>query len=198
MNWLAHLLLSEPTPAFRIGNLLPDFVRPALLAGLPLDFQRGIECHRRIDAFTDSHPVVRRSTSRFDPPYRRFAGILVDVFYDHYLARDWTVHASIPLATFVTEVYVGIELYRDQLPSLGYARLSQMKSDDWLSSYGDLSGIEMALQRIGMRLRRPFDLAAGISVLDRNYGAFQADFEEFFPKLRAHTEAVSVVRSPST
>jgi len=197
MNWLAHLLLSEPTPAFRIGNLLPDFVRPPMLAGLPLDFQRGIECHRRIDAFTDSHPVVRRSTSRFDPPYRRFAGILVDVFYDHYLARNWTAHASMPLATFVTEVYVGIESHRDQLPALAYARLTQMKSHDWLSSYGDLSGIEMALQRIGMRLRRPVDLAAAISVLDRNYEAFRADFQEFFPQLRAHVEAVNAARSPN-
>src|SRR5262245_27969290 len=103
MNWLAHLLLSEPTSAFRIGSLLPDFVRPPLLAGLPIDFQRGIECHRRIDAFTDAHPIVRRSVGRFVPPYRRFAGILVDVFYDHFLARDWTAHASIPLTDFVGE-----------------------------------------------------------------------------------------------
>src|SRR5688572_24690517 len=180
MNWLAHLLLSEPTPAFRIGNLLPDFVRPSMLEGLPVDFQRGIECHRRIDAFTDAHPVVRRSLARFQPPYRRFAGIFVDVFYDHFLSQDWGVHASMPLSSSVEEVHAAIETHRDQLPPIAYARLCQMKSDGWLFSYGDRCGVESALRRISTRLRRPFDLGGGIEVLDQNYEALRADFREFF------------------
>jgi acyl carrier protein phosphodiesterase len=195
MNWLAHLLLSEPTPAFRIGNLLPDFVKPPLLEGLPGDFQRGIACHRRIDAFTDAHPVVRRSIGRFDPPFRRFAGILVDVFYDHFLAVDWPVHASIPLTDFVAEVYAGIELHREDLPFLAYERLTQMRSGNWLYRYGDLPGIETTLRRLGGRLRRPFDLAAATLVLDRHYDSLRSDFTEFFPQLRTHAETVTAAGS---
>jgi acyl carrier protein phosphodiesterase len=195
MNWLAHLLLSEPTAAFRIGNLLPDFVKPPLLEGLPVDFQRGIACHRRIDAFTDAHPVVRRSMDRFAPPFRRFAGILVDVFYDHFLAVEWPAHASTPLTDFVAEVHAGIELHREDLPSLAYERLTQMKSDNWLCRYGDLPGIETTLRRLSARLRRPFDLAGAVPVLDREYDAFRADFTEFFPQLRVHAETVTAAGS---
>jgi hypothetical protein len=90
MNWLAHLFLSDPEPACRIGNLLPDFLSANVLAGLPAAFQRGIAQHRRIDAYTDAHPVFRRSVQRFAPPFRRYGGVLVDIFYDHFLARDWT------------------------------------------------------------------------------------------------------------
>src|SRR4026208_598678 len=109
MNWLAHLYLSEPTPAFRIGNLLPDLVPASELVDLPGDFRRGVEQHRRIDAFTDSHPIVRRSMNRVSPPFRRFAGVLVDVFYDHILAREWNSFSSGPLSEFAQEVYSSFE-----------------------------------------------------------------------------------------
>ena len=84
MNWLAHLFLSEPSAAFRIGNLLPDLARPSELSGLSTEFIRGMEQHRLIDAFTDSHPVVRRSIARVGPEFRRFGGIFVDIYFDHF------------------------------------------------------------------------------------------------------------------
>ncbi len=90
MNWLAHLFLSEPTPAFRIGSLLPDILPSRELQHLGREFQRGIERHRQIDAFTDSHAIVRRSILLLGPGFRRFGGILVDMFYDHFLASDWS------------------------------------------------------------------------------------------------------------
>ena len=89
MNWLAHLHLSEPTSAFRLGNVLPDLVPARDLANLPEAFQRGIKCHHRIDAFTDAHPKFRQSVARLSPRFRRFGGIIVDVFYDHFLAVNW-------------------------------------------------------------------------------------------------------------
>src|SRR5690348_4103786 len=100
MNWLAHLYLSEANPEFRLGNLLADIASRESLVSLPEAFQRGIAQHRRIDAFTDSHPVVRRSIQRFNPPLRRFGNILCDVFYDHFLARDWDSYSSEPLSPF--------------------------------------------------------------------------------------------------
>src|SRR5215208_1187298 len=97
MNWLAHLLLSEPTPHFRIGNLLPDLLNHRELQAVHSRFKSGIDCHRLIDRFTDSHPVVRRSRERFGPTYRRFSGILVDIFYDHFLAQTWSSYSEISL-----------------------------------------------------------------------------------------------------
>lgn len=186
MNWLAHLFLSEPDPAFRIGNLLPDFARVHTLTGLPPQFQRGIQCHLKIDRFTDSHPVVRGSMQRFSPPYRRYAGILVDVFYDHFLARDWASHSSTPLPAFASAVYQSFDLLGSEIPSEAHVRLLQMRADNWLCSYGDLAGISNALQRISTRLRKPFELAGSVSVLKDHYDAFGRDFDEFFPQLREH------------
>src|SRR5688572_426656 len=100
MNWLAHLLLSEPTPEFRIGNLLPDLLPASELQTLSPIFRRGVECHRRIDAFTDTHPVFRRSVARLVPPHRRFGGVLIDLFYDHFLATNWRQYSPIPLDEF--------------------------------------------------------------------------------------------------
>jgi len=186
MNWLAHLYLSEPNPACRLGNILPDFLPPAQLAALPADFQRGIVQHRRIDAFTDSHPVVRQSIRRIDPPFRRFGGILCDMFYDHFLARDWSAHSAEPLPDFIRAVYASFDQFRADMPAEACAPLDRMRADDWLGSYRELSGLSIALGRIGRRFRRPVELARSISILEQHYDLFQADFNAFFPELKHH------------
>ncbi len=189
MNWLAHLLLSKPTPAFRIGNLLPDFITPARIAALPEEFRHGAACHRRIDAFTDAHPVVRRSMARVGPHHRRFAGVLVDVFYDHILAHDWPSHAGVPLPAFAAEIYDGFRSQRPLLPDDLNTRFDLMIEHDWLCGYRELAGIRAALARLSSRLRRPFDLAVATDILARHHGDFRADFNAYFPQLRAHVAA---------
>ena len=186
MNWLAHLYLSDPNPASRIGNLLPDILPPASLAALPPIFQHGIAQHRRIDAFTDAHPIVRRSIQRIDPPFRRFGGILCDIFYDHFLARDWPLYSSEPLKEFADAIYASFDDYRASLPPDIYHRLNLMKASDLLCSYYDVSGVACALDRIDSRLRWPVSLARAISLLEHNYDAFHSDFQAFFPELRSH------------
>src|SRR4051794_25034383 len=113
MNWLAHLVLSEPSSAFRIGNLLPDILPWSEWRALPAKYQGGIECHRVIDSFTDSHPVFRRSVGRVGAPFRRYAGILIDVFYDHFLASLWSRYAMVPLDQFAAEFYNSLPAHRD-------------------------------------------------------------------------------------
>src|SRR5215831_7568936 len=103
MNWLAHLYLSGASAQFRIGNLLPDLTSASRLVGFPELYQQGIRCHREIDHFTDTHPRVRSCVSRFPAPYRRYAGILTDVYFDHLLARDWLKYSEIPLFEFIDE-----------------------------------------------------------------------------------------------
>jgi acyl carrier protein phosphodiesterase len=191
MNWLAHLYLSEPHPAARIGNLLPDLLPPASLAALPAIFQQGITQHRRIDAFTDSHPIVRRSIQRIDPPFRRFGGILCDIFYDHFLARDWLSYSPEPLPEFVRAIHASFDDHRASLPPDAYGHLNQIKVGNWLSSYHDLAGISRTLERIGARLRRPVSLAHATSILEHHYDALQSDFQAFFPELQAHLSSFS-------
>lgn len=185
MNWLAHLLLSEPTPRFRLGNLLPDLVAVNELQGLPEEFQRGIACHRRIDAFTDAHPVVRRSKARIDPSFRRYAGVLVDIFYDHVLAREWADHSSQPIEQLLAEFYASLDEIRPELSASMLVGLDRMRAGNWLGSYAEISGIERALTRLSRRLKRPVALGAAAAMLERDYAWFRADFAEFFPELKA-------------
>lgn len=189
MNWLAHLLLSEPTPEFRLGNLLPDFIPPTAIAALPEEFRRGAACHRRIDAFTDAHPVVRRSRARIAATHRRYSGILVDIFYDHVLAREWTEYAAQPFEDFLAEFRAAAVRHGPTLPDEMQRPLARMREDDWLGGYRELAGIERALARLSCRLRRPVELAAATADLAAHYDGFSADLAEFFPELCAHVRA---------
>jgi acyl carrier protein phosphodiesterase len=186
MNWLAHLYLSEPNPAFRIGNLLPDLVRVSALSGLSPEILRGVKQHRCIDAFTDTHPVVRRSISRVTPDFRRFGGILIDIFYDHFLARDWENYSPLPLPAFAAEIYDSFERCRGEIPSEALVHLEHMRESNWLCAYREIDGISTALHRLGTRLRRPVPLGDAISVLHDNYDDLFADFSAFFPELMSH------------
>ena len=184
MNWLAHLVLSEPQADFRIGNLLPDFLPMGQLAGLPTVIAQGVHRHRQIDAYTDAHPVVLRCAARFAPPLRRFGKVLTDVFFDHFLARDWSDYSSMPLAEFLENFYRATEDHRSSLPPLACLRLDQLRRYNWMADYGRVEGITHVLQRMGARLRRPVDLVPAMRVLEDRYEDFQNDFEEFFPDIR--------------
>jgi acyl carrier protein phosphodiesterase len=184
MNWLAHLLLSEPTPAFRVGNLLPDILPSRDLKSLGREFQRGIQRHRQIDAFTDSHRIVRRSILLLGPAYRRFGGILTDIFYDHFLACDWDRYSEATLDEFSAAIYSSFESLREDLPPAASDRLQQIKAANLLCSYRDIDGIRGALERIGCRLRKPVALGESVAKLELHYEALHADFTEFFAELR--------------
>lgn len=198
MNWLAHLQLSEPSSAFRLGNLLPDLVGARELAALPEEFQRGVKCHHRIDAFTDAHPKFRQSVARLSPRFRRFGGIIVDVFYDHFLAVNWSEHSSMPLRECVDEFYASFDVHRGELPAAIWPVLERMREQDWLGSYGDLAGVRIALGRIGKRLRKPLDLGECEPELERDYAGFKADFAAFYPELTAHVGSGGVVDRDGT
>jgi acyl carrier protein phosphodiesterase len=194
MNWLAHLLLSEPDVEHRLGNLLADVVKGKARAALPPGVRRGIACHQAIDAFTDAHPVVSRSKRRLGDEHGRCAGILIDIFYDHFLARDWSRYAAVPLEQFTAEVYASFRGYASAgLPAEARELLARAGEGDLLGSYRRLTGIEAALRRLSRRLEarlgRPFALERAVVELEAHYDALGRDFAEFFPELRAHIEA---------
>ncbi len=186
MNWLAHLYLSDPTPACRIGNLLPDLLPLSGLAALPPEFQQGVARHRRIDAFTDTHPLVKQSIGRFAGPFRRYAGILTDVFYDHFLAKEWAVFSPQPLPEFAAEVYASFTTHRADIPVEAQAALENMRENNWLCSYLTSEGLAAALARIGTRFRRPVELAGAMPAFELHYDALRSDFAAFFPELVSH------------
>lgn len=190
MNWLAHVFLSEPDTEFRLGNLLADVVKGKARAGMSAGFLRGVRCHQAIDAFTDFHPIVHRSRARIAPPLRRYAGILVDIFYDHYLARDWPRYASIPLDVFTGDLYAAFKAHDGALPADAALVLERIMAEDRLGSYREIAGIETALTRLSayltQRWERPIALQNGIADLIEHDGNFARDFAEFFPFLVAH------------
>ncbi|KAF3887363.1 MULTISPECIES: acyl carrier protein phosphodiesterase [Nostocales] len=192
MNWLAHLFLSEKNVESRLGNLLADLVKGSARQNLSLGIRRGIECHNFIDKFTDCHSIVQCSKSRICQEYKRFAGILVDVFYDYFLAKNWFVYSNIPLDEFTTQIYESFQAYPGQLPIPVREILNRMAVEDWLGSYRNLAGVEKTIGRISYRLStrlsKPFTLNLAVSELIAHERDLDNDFQEFFPELLAHTQ----------
>jgi acyl carrier protein phosphodiesterase len=187
MNWLAHLYLSEPETEFRLGNLLADQVRGPDRTKMSPAFLRGVACHQTIDAFAESHPVVKRSRQRIGPEHRRFSGILVDVFYDHFLARNWGQFAPMPLEQFTHEAYAVFTPYIPMLPEEARITMERIIGHDWLTSYREIAGIEDVLGRLSGRLsermQRPVSLHLSVKDLQGHHDEFEADFQGFFPDL---------------
>ncbi len=190
MNWLAHLLLSERNIESRLGNILADLVKGVARQDLNDGIRHGIECHQIIDIFTDSHDIVRRSKQRLNRQYRRFSGILVDVFYDHFLAKNWSCFSPQPLEVFTTEIYQSFQAYRGELPPAVRDIIRRMAREDWLGAYQQIMGVENTLRRISQKLsarrQRDFSLNHGINELKAHYHNLEADFLEFFPELSLH------------
>ena len=181
MNYLAHLLLAGPTEAWRLGALLGDFMVGHPLATFPPTVQEGIRLHREIDRFTDAHPVFRRSRSRLDPGLCRFSGVIVDVFYDHFLARGWDAWCEQPLTGFAAEVYGMLERRLPELPPRMQEVVPFMIREDWLTSYRETQHVGRALRGMSRRLKRENPLGEAIGELHAHYPELQSDFDAFFP-----------------
>jgi acyl carrier protein phosphodiesterase len=190
VNWLAHVFLSEPNVEFQLGNLLADVVRGAQRDAMSADFVRGAVCHKAIDAFTDAHPVVRRSRARISSEHRRFSGVLIDVFYDYCLARNWERYSPIALDAYTAAFYANVQAHIIELPAGARTMLDRIVRHDLLGSYARVDGVERALRRISTylesRWHKQFTLDRGVRDLLTHEAAFAADFHEFFPTLQAH------------
>lgn len=183
MNYLAHLLLGGPSEAALVGSLLGDFVRGPVAAWPgPAAEREAIALHRRIDAFTDRHPDFRASCQRIEPARRRVAGVLVDLYYDHFLALHWSDYADEPLAVFCARAYAALERNQARLPPRLARMVPSLVAEDWLGAYREPQAIARTLQGMARRLRRPELLAGGEADLLRDGPAFEADFRRFFPQ----------------
>ena len=191
MNYLAHAFLSRASPELLIGGLLGDFVKGALGERYTPAVRAGILLHRAIDRYTDAHPTVRASCALISPARRRFAAILVDVFYDHFLARHWQRYADRPLAEFTQQVYATLLPHRASYPERLQRILPRMAADDWLASYAEIESVDAALHGIARRFRRyprAAVLSDGVQELLLNYAALEQQFLDFFPELLGFVE----------
>ena len=185
MNYLAHLYLSPPDEDAWLGSLLGDFVKGAIGERYAPPVSAAIRLHRRIDSFTDAHAAVQRSRSRISRVRRRYAGIMIDMFYDHFLARSWDEFHDEPLAAFSARVYALLERRRAELPETMQFVAQRMAARDWLGSYASAATIHGALDRISSRLRRANRLAGAGEELLADYAGFEADFRAFLPEAKA-------------
>lgn len=194
MNFLAHAWLAGEEPADRLGGLIGDFVKGSLPAGLPPDLAAGVRLHRGIDVFAETHPAFRRARARVPAERRRAAGILVDMFFDHFLARHWREFGSGSLRAFTAETYRLLLASRPVLPSRFQRILPWMVEDDWLASYHEVESIELALDRMSQRLSRPELLLGAGVVLREEYAGLEADFLDFMPDAWRFAEAHRAAR----
>src|SRR5690606_28202506 len=176
MNYLAHLLLSHGTPAAITGAILGDFVKGSAVAAWDPAVQEAIRLHRAVDRYTDRHPLPAASRALVSPERRRFAGVVVDMFYDHFLARHWARYHDRALPDFAREVYAVLLPQRARFPQRLQRILPYMAQDDWLGAYADVASVDRALRGLARRLRYPeraAPLAGAIVELERNYDAFE-------------------------
>ena len=177
MNFLAHAVLAERTPALMVGGVIGDWIKGLLPAGLPADLAQGVALHRAIDGFVETHPAFRRSRSRVSQARRRYAGVLVDIFYDHVLARDWERFHPDTLPIYCQSVYRQIEARLDELPESASFAMRLMAREDWLQSYAELDGIADVLSRMSRRARPPNPLLGGEAEFMADASGFATDFE---------------------
>lgn len=185
MNFLAHALLAGDAPALIVGGVAGDWIKGHLPGTLPADLAKGVALHRAIDSYSESHPAFRRSRARVSAERRRYAGVLVDVFYDHLLAKNWAAagHQQ-PLHEYCEAVYRLIRNRLNELPISSHAALTLMAREDWLSSYARIEGIADVLVRMSRRARQPNPLANGEQEFLADVDGFTGDFNAWLDDTR--------------
>lgn len=186
MNFLAHALLAGDDDADRVGGVLGDFVKGPLPAGLPPALAAGVALHRAIDSYADRHPAFIASRRRISATRRRVGGVLVDLFYDHLLARDWAEHGPGPLADYTAHLYAALPAHLDAFPAAAREVAQMMRRGDWLTAYRDVAAVGNAIDRMAIhRLRRANPLGGGIAEFLADGEGFAADFRQFLPDAQA-------------
>jgi len=192
MNYLAHLYLSDDSDESMLGSILADFVKGHLVDQYTPKILKAIEMHRRIDAFTDTHAMVLKSRKLFSSGRRRFAGITIDVAFDHFLAKNWSLYSNVELSDFIDKSYAILKRYRKLLPGDLKFAVPKMIEEDWLGSYKHLQAIGITLDKISKRIEKKFgrknNLSGAIEEVKSNYNELETNFKVFFPGLILYVE----------
>jgi acyl carrier protein phosphodiesterase len=195
VNFLTHLFLSSGAPELLVGNLMGDFVKGRLDGRFPPGIEQGILLHREIDSFAGQNWHFLRSKRRLDQSLGLYRGVLVDLFYDHFLAAHWEDYADVPLSVFISDAWRVLCEHKEFLPDK-LQRVMPFMFRDWLPSYSDIGGIAAVLHRISrFRLKRANPLGEGAEALSRHYGELYGDFRKFLPELIAFSGSKVIVET---
>jgi len=189
MNFLAHLILSPKETGFISGNLAADFLRGSDRKFISERVQKGISMHQFVDKFTDTHLLVKTSKNKIKNHFRLLSGVFVDVFYDHFLAKDFEHIANISLEEFCECIYETLEKNINVLPPRLQQLIPIMIREDILFSYRKLEGVQTALTRINHRITKKFSVKLAMVHFKNIYESLENDFREFFPRLIDATES---------
>jgi acyl carrier protein phosphodiesterase len=183
MNYLAHIFLSGIDEEILIGNFIGDYVKGRDYLNYSTLVKKGILLHRRIDYFTDNHKVVHQSMNYFAPRYRKYAGIIIDILYDHFLALNWDKFAPQSIENFKENLFEILKKYHSILPERVQFFIPSFIKNDWINVYSSVDGIITVLYRMSMRTSLPNESEFAREVLRKYYIQIQSEFLTFFPEI---------------
>ena len=181
MNFLAHTYLSGCNEDIIVGNFMGDYVKGRNYVAFPEQVKKGILIHRDIDTFTDMHSITRRSKVRIASRYHKYAGIIIDIFYDHFLASMWDRFSTLSLQEFVNRTYDLLKRNYRVLPAAIKMWFPTFLENNWMMAYQTVDGIELVLERMAANTSLPDHASYAVEVLSHSYEYFREDFLEFFP-----------------
>ena len=184
MNFLAHIYLSGNNSMVKIGNFMADGIRGNDYLNFPDDVKKGILLHRQIDTFTDAHPIFRKSKHRLHEPYGHYSGVIVDILYDHFLAKNWKNYSDEKLVDFAQNFYQNLLDNPDILTERTKGMLPFMIARNWLVSYETITGIGMILFQMDHRTKYKSKMQFAVNELEKFYAEFENEFTLFFEELR--------------
>ncbi|NJK97187.1 MAG: DUF479 domain-containing protein [Bacteroidales bacterium] len=188
MNFLAHIYLSGDNDEIKVGNFVADWIKGQDFKRYSPEIQKGILLHRSIDSFTDNHPTIRKSKSRLSNNYGKYAGIIIDIFYDHFLASNWNTFSKTPLPVYAQEVYRLLEKYIDSFP-LGIREfIPRFMERRWMESYATVTGIQNVLAGMSRHTSLPDHTIQAIEILNQYHDDFKVEFFDYFPQLIHYVE----------
>ncbi len=188
MNFLSHLYLAGNSEGLILGNYIADSVKGSEINNFSKEIQQGILLHRKIDNFTDSHLMVERSKQRLREKYKKYAGVIVDIYYDHYLAVNWNNYSYIELETFVNNIYFIINSNLNILPVKSAMFTRYMLQHNILIGYSKLEGIEKVLKGMARRTTFNSNMEYAIEDLKEHFNLFENEFKMFFPELQSYVK----------
>jgi acyl carrier protein phosphodiesterase len=187
MNFLAHIYLSGDNNLMKIGNFMADGIHGKHFDAFPIEIQKGIILHRSIDTFTDAHPIFRQSTKRLHANYHHYSGIIVDIFYDHFLAKNWSNYSDERLEDYSERFYQSLRDNYDTLTLKTQKMLPYMIDHNWLLSYQNIESIESVLARMDTRMKYDSNMRFSVAELRMFYSDFESEFTAFFKELIVHS-----------
>ena len=184
MNFLAHIYLSENNDLIKIGNFMADGIRGKEYQKFPKEIIKGILLHRQIDSFTDAHPIYRKSKHRLHYKYGHYSGVIMDILYDHFLAKNWNVYSEEKLEDYVQTFYFSLQTNYELLTKKTQRILPYITQHNWLLSYATIEGIENILFQMNYRIQHKVNMQEAIVELKQFYKEFEQEFTLFFEELR--------------